>query len=194
MTAVYDGLFARNPKVKPEDVEAVFCGTAKQVGQTLDIGRLAWLAGGYPEQVAANTICQQCPSGMSALEHAARAIMVGDGDTYIVAGCEDMLAVPMSMGIDFAPRLAVRYAPGALTMGATAEKVAEVYNVDPHDMRLMALYSNREQLQQEMQANLTMRLFLLKVMMTKAIPSWLRLTNGLEMTSAWKLWKNDFTV
>jgi acetyl-CoA acyltransferase len=85
MTAVYDGLFARNPKVKPEDVEAVFCGTAKQVGQTLDIGRLAWLAGGYPEQVAANTICQQCPSGMSALEHAARAIMVGDGDTYIVA-------------------------------------------------------------------------------------------------------------
>jgi acetyl-CoA acyltransferase len=143
MTAVYDGLFARNPKVKPEDVEAVFCGTAKQVGQTLDIGRLAWLAGGYPEQVAANTICQQCPSGMSALEHAARAIMVGDGDTYIVAGCEDMLAVPMSVGIDFAPRLAVRYAPGALTMGATAEKVAEVYNVDPYDMRLMALYSNQ---------------------------------------------------
>jgi hypothetical protein len=33
----------------------------------------------------------------------------------------------MSVGIDFAPT-AVRYAPGALTMGATRE-VAEVYNV-----------------------------------------------------------------
>ncbi len=143
LTGVLDGLFARNPKVDPGSVEAIFCGTAKQVGQTLDIGRLAWLAGGYPEHVAANTICQQCPSGMSALEHAARAIMVGDGDTYIVAGCEDMLHVPMAMGIDFAPRLGKRYPPGSITMGATAEKVAEVYNVDPADMRQVALWSNK---------------------------------------------------
>ena len=32
---VYQSLFERNPKVKPEDVEAVFCGTANQAGMQM---------------------------------------------------------------------------------------------------------------------------------------------------------------
>jgi acetyl-CoA acetyltransferase len=129
LTGVYDALFARNPKVNPEDVEAVFCGTAKQMGPTFDLGRLAWLAGGYPEKVASNTICQQCPSGMSALESAARAIMCGEGDIYIAAGVEDMLHVPMAGGVEYPPRLLQRYDRNSLGMGSTAEKVAEMWKV-----------------------------------------------------------------
>ena len=37
---VYQALFERNPKVKPEEVEAVFCGTANQAGMQNDIARL----------------------------------------------------------------------------------------------------------------------------------------------------------
>ena len=49
LTAVYTALFERNPKVKPEDVDAVFVGTANASGMQNDIGRLAWLAGKFPE-------------------------------------------------------------------------------------------------------------------------------------------------
>lgn len=144
LTNVYDALFARNPQVKPEAVEAVYCGSANQTGQTYDIGRLAWLAGGYPEVVAANTICQQCPSGMSAAEHAARAIMCGEGDIYVVAGAEDMLHVPMGAGADFPPRVAERYGSiNEILMGPTAEKVAAMWNISPEDMQQMAYWSNK---------------------------------------------------
>ena len=37
---VYKALFERNPKVKPEEVEAVFCGSANQSGMQNDIARL----------------------------------------------------------------------------------------------------------------------------------------------------------
>ncbi|HOE32510.1 MAG TPA: hypothetical protein PLG98_04325, partial [Smithella sp.] len=39
LTKVYDGLFARNPKVKPEDIESVFVGCANITGMQNDIGR-----------------------------------------------------------------------------------------------------------------------------------------------------------
>ena len=143
LTAVYEELFKRNKQVKPEEVEAVYIGTANQMGMTYDQARLAWLAGGFPESVASNDICQQCPSGMAAVEHAARAIMCGEGDIYIAGGVEDMLHVPMGKGSDIPPRLAQRYNPMDLAMGPTAEKVAELYNVSREDMELMAYYSHK---------------------------------------------------
>jgi len=66
LSALYTAMFERNPKVKPEDVEAVFIGTANATGMQNDIGRLAWLATGLPFSVPSQTICNQCPSGMSA--------------------------------------------------------------------------------------------------------------------------------
>ncbi len=144
LTAVYDALFERNPQVKPEDVEAVYAGTANQTGMCHDIARLGWLAGGYPDSTATNGIAQQCPSGMAAIEHAARAIMCDEGDIYIVAGVEDMLNVPMGMGVDFPPRLAERYPPQDLPMGPTAEKVAEQWNITREDMENMAYYSHKK--------------------------------------------------
>ncbi len=139
---VYEALFERNPKVAPEDVEAVFCGTANQAGMQNDIARLAWLAGGFPESVPTNGIGQQCPSGMAAAEHAARAIMCGEGDIYIASGVEDMEKVPMAFAMDFPPRLLKRYKYEEIPMGATAEKVAELYKVKREDMELMAYWSN----------------------------------------------------
>jgi len=141
---VYQALFERNPKVKPEEVEAVFCGTANQAGMQNDIARIAWLAGGFPECVATNGINQQCPSGMAATEHAARAIMCGEGDIYIASGVEDMQKVPMMFAMDIAPTLLNRYRMEDLPMGATAEKVAELWKVDRKDMEVMAYWSNKK--------------------------------------------------
>ncbi len=142
--AVYKALFERNPKVNPEDVEAVFCGTANQAGKQNDIARLAWLCGGFPESVATNGIGQQCPSGMAAVEHAARAIMCGEGDIYIASGVEDMEKVPMAFSMEFAPSLAERYNPAEIPMGNTAEKVAKQYKVNRVDQENMAFWSHKK--------------------------------------------------
>ena len=144
MIKVYQALFERNPKVKPEEVEAVFCGTANQAGMQNDIARLAWLSGGFPEVVATNGINQQCPSGMAATEHAARAIMCGEGDIYIASGVEDMEKVPMMFAMDIPPKIFERYNMGDLPMGNTAEKVAELWNVNRKDAELMAYWSNKK--------------------------------------------------
>jgi acetyl-CoA acetyltransferase family protein len=144
LTKVYDGLFARNPKVKPEDVESVFVGCANITGMQNDIGRLSWLAGGFPESVPTNTLTMQCPSGMAATQHAARAILCGEGDTYIAAGVEDMQKVFMAMHMDFAPRLMERYNIADILMGATAEKVAEQWKITRDDMENMAFWSHKK--------------------------------------------------
>ena len=54
LEAVYLTLFKRNPQVKPEDIEAVFCGTANHSGYTNDIARFGWLSAGLPEEVPTN--------------------------------------------------------------------------------------------------------------------------------------------
>ncbi len=141
---VYKALFKRNPKVKPEEVEAVICGTANQAGMQNDIARIAWLAGGFPECVASNGVNQQCPSGMAATEHAARAIMCGEGDIYIASGVEDMEKVPMMYAMDITPKLLERYNMGDLPMGNTAEKVAELWKVSRKDAEVMAYWSNKK--------------------------------------------------
>jgi len=55
------------------------------------------------------------------------------------------LHVPMGMGAEFPPRVVSRY--GSLEdilMGATAEKVAEMWKVKPEDMQSVAYWSNKK--------------------------------------------------
>jgi len=143
LTAVYTALFQRNPKIKPEDVDAVFVGSANPSGMQNDIGRLAWLASKLPESVPSQTICNQCPSGMSATMDAARAIMTGEADIMIAAGVEDMEKVAMAANMDFPPRIFQIYNPVDLPMGSTAEKVADTYGISVDDMNAFAINSHQ---------------------------------------------------
>ncbi|MGC9325011.1 MAG: thiolase family protein [Desulfomonilia bacterium] len=143
LKAVYLALFERNPQVLPEDVDAVFCGTANQAGMQNDIARFGWLASGLPDTVPTNGIGQQCPSGMAAAEHAARAIMCGEGEIYVVSGVEDMDKANPMHHIDFSPIVSARYPIQDLLMGSTAEKVAKEYNVARIDQEAMAYWSHK---------------------------------------------------
>ena len=142
LTALYTAMFERNPKVKPEDVEAVFIGTANPSGMQNDIGRLAWIATGLPFSVPSQTICNQCPSGMSATMDAARAVRTGEVDIILAGGAEDMEKVPMGANIDFPMRMFQYVKPEELPMGNTAEKVAEMYKISVDDMVNFAANSN----------------------------------------------------
>jgi acetyl-CoA acyltransferase len=143
LTAVFKAIFARNPQIQPSDVDGVFIGTANPSGMQNDLGRLSWLASGFPDSVPTQTVTNQCPSGMSALMNAARSIMTGETDIMLAGGAEDMEKVGMGANIDFPPRLWEYINPMEIPMGNTAEKVAEQYGISKEDMVRFAANSNR---------------------------------------------------
>ena len=64
-------------------------GCVMQVGeQSLNIGRNAVLAAGWPESVPATTIDRQCGSSQQALHFAAQGVMAGAYDVVVAAGVE----------------------------------------------------------------------------------------------------------
>ncbi len=143
LTTVYEALFKRNPQVKPEDIEGVFLGTANVSGMQTEIARFSWLASGLPDSVPTQTVSNQCPSGMSAITNAARAIALGEVDIMIAGGAEDMEKVPMGANFDIPPRVFQNIKPDDIFVGNTAEKVAELYNISKEDMVKFAANSNR---------------------------------------------------
>ncbi|WKE67530.1 acetyl-CoA C-acyltransferase FadA [Gallaecimonas kandeliae] len=124
------GLLARNSAVNPAEIEDVIWGCVQQtLEQGFNIARNASLLAGLPKTVAATTINRLCGSSMDALHHAARAIMVGQGDIFIIGGVEHMGHVPMSHGVDFHPGLSKNVAKAAGMMGLTAEMLARLHGI-----------------------------------------------------------------
>lgn len=143
LAELYKAIFERNPKVKPEDVDGLFIGTANPSGMQNDIARISWLAAGYTESVPSQTIQNQCPSGMSATIDAARSIVTGENHIMLAGGAEDMEKVAMGANMDFNMKIFQRYNPAEIPMGNTAEKVAEQWNISKKDMVAFAAASNR---------------------------------------------------
>ena len=83
------GLLDRNPAVDPASIDDIYWGCVQQtLEQGFNIARNASLLAGIPHSVPAVTVNRLCGSSMQALHDAARAIMTGAGDTYIIGGVE----------------------------------------------------------------------------------------------------------
>lgn len=117
-----NGLFARNNKLDPSEVEDVIWGCVNQTKeQGMNIARMMSLMTVIPHGAAGQTVNRLCGSSMSALHTAAQAIMTGNGDMFVVGGVEHMGHVAMNHGVDVNPRLAKHVAKAAGMMGMTAE-------------------------------------------------------------------------
>ncbi|OOF29424.1 acetyl-CoA C-acyltransferase FadA [Salinivibrio proteolyticus] len=123
-------LLARNPAVESTSIEDIYWGCVQQtLEQGFNIARNAALLAGIPHSVGATTVNRLCGSSMQALHDAARAIMVGDGDTFIIGGVEHMGHVPMNHGVDFHPGLSKSVAKAAGMMGLTAEMLGRMHGI-----------------------------------------------------------------
>src|ERR1700722_14301132 len=119
----------------PALVDDVIMGCVMQVGeQSLNVGRNAVLAAGFPESVPATTIDRQCGSSQQAAHFAAQGVTAGAYDVVIAAGVEVMSLVPMgattmapNTGRPFGPMVKERYAPtgGLVPQGISAELIAD---------------------------------------------------------------------
>ncbi len=148
--------------VDPALVDDVILGNANGAGEeNRNVARMAVLLAGLPVEVAGQTINRLCGSGLQAVNSAAHAIMVGDGDVMVAGGVESMTRAPIvqlkaesafqrgapqiadtTLGWRFVnPRLDARYP--AIPLGETAEVVAERWGVSREDQDAFALESQR---------------------------------------------------
>ncbi|MCF8044593.1 MAG: thiolase family protein [Desulfarculaceae bacterium] len=125
----------RTQGLKPEHLEDVMCGCAfPEAEQGLNIGRVANQMAGFPEKVSGATVNRFCASGLEAIALASARVQMGWSDLTLGAGVESMTFVPMGGNI---PRPHPEYsrtnAEMYVSMGVTAENVANRYNVSRED-------------------------------------------------------------
>ena len=115
-------LIERNPDVNPAEIEDIIWGCVQQTKeQGFNVARNAQLLTEIPRSVGAVTVNRLCGSSMQALHDAAKGIMTGNGDIFMIGGVEHMGHVPMDFNIDFHPGLAKYTAKASGSMGMTAE-------------------------------------------------------------------------
>jgi 3-oxoadipyl-CoA thiolase len=140
----------------------VILGCANQAGEdNRNVARMAALLAGLPVEVGGLTVNRLCGSGLQAVNSAAHAIAVGDGDVFVAGGVESMSRAPYVMlkpeaafergthdlvdttlGWRFVnPALAAIHHP--YSMGETGENVAERLGVSREDQDAFALTSQR---------------------------------------------------
>ncbi len=148
-------------KVDPERIDDVFWGAANQAGEdNRNVARMAVLLAGLPITVPGTTVTRLCGSGLQALNSAAQAIAAGCGDIMIAGGVESMTRAPYVMpkadkAYDRAPKmfdttLGWRMinpnmpAEYTISMGETAENVAEKYGITREEQDAFALASQQK--------------------------------------------------
>lgn len=158
-------LMERNPALDPSAIEDIQWGAANQAGEdNRNVARMAALLAGLPIEIPGVTVNRLCGSGMQAVVSAAHALAAGWGEVMIAGGSESMSRAPyvMMKGTKaFATgtpevadtvlgwrlvnrRMQEMYPP--ITLGMTAEKVAERYSVSRVDQDAFALTSHRRAL------------------------------------------------
>ena len=138
------GILERNPQVDPSSIDDIYWGCVQQtLEQGFNVARNAALLAGIPHTVPAVTVNRLCGSSMQALHDAARAIMTGAGDTYLIGGVEHMGHVPMTHGVDFHPGLSTSVAQAAGSMGLTAEYLATIHGISREQQDAFAVRSHQ---------------------------------------------------
>jgi len=156
-------LLARHPDLDPMAIEDVQWGAANQAGEdNRNLARMASLLAGLPIEVPGATVNRLCGSGMQAVVSATHALKDGWGDVMIAGGSESMTRAPyVTMKAERAfptgapesvdtvlgwrlvnPRMERLYPP--ISLGMTAEVVADKYDVTRDDQDRFALASHQK--------------------------------------------------
>jgi acetyl-CoA acyltransferase len=136
---------ARTKGLDPAQVEDVILGCAMPEGeQGLNVARLAVLRAGLPITIAGATVNRFCASGLQAVHDATSRIRLGEIDIAVAGGVESMSMIPMS-GVKPSPNPSLESSmPQAyISMGNTAENVAEKYGVSREEQDKFALRSHQ---------------------------------------------------
>ena len=133
------------PQLDPKTVNDVIVGCANPEGeQGLQVGRLI-SARALGIEVPGITINRYCASGLEAISLAVAKIKAGMGDIFVAGGTESMSLIPMT-GYKLSPSYQanlenINY---HVSMGATAEAVAEKYKITREASDAFSLASHQK--------------------------------------------------
>jgi acetyl-CoA acyltransferase len=146
--AVMREAVARVPGLQGAQIDDVVLGCAMPEGeQGLNVARQAVFLAGLPDTVPAETINRYCSSGLQALAHAAERIQTGGSAVVLAGGVESMSMVPMGGNkVSLNPHLVDTFAEAYITMGHTAERVAQRFEVSRAQQDAFALRSHEKAL------------------------------------------------
>ncbi|WP_018549582.1 thiolase family protein [Streptomyces sp. LaPpAH-108] len=154
-------LVADVPALDPARIDDVYWGAANQAGEdNRNVARMAALLAGLPDTVPGATVNRLCASGLEAVTAAARTIASGEADIVIAGGSESMSRAPFVLPRPdeaLPPRIetydtrlgwrlvnpAMKELHGVLSMGETAEEVAERYGISRARQDEFALRSHQ---------------------------------------------------
>ncbi len=154
---VLNGALQRT-EVAGGDVDGVIMGNVISAGPFINIARVGLLKAGLPETVPGLTVNRVCASGLEAINLAAQSIQAGHADVMLAGGVENLTRSPYIMEkfeqpyqrggqtlIESfgGPRSAPVALYGDLTMGDTAENVAEQFAISREDQDSFAVESHK---------------------------------------------------
>ncbi|MFQ5943484.1 MAG: thiolase family protein [Anaerolineales bacterium] len=145
--AVIQELLGRTDgKLDPGLIDDVILGCALPEGaQGLNVARPIGLRAGLPVDVPAQTINRFCSSGLQSIAIGAERIIANGADVVIAGGVESMSAVPMTgHHISLDPWIVENNPEVYMSMGLTAERVANEFSISREDQDEFAYHSHRK--------------------------------------------------
>ncbi|MEE3952378.1 thiolase family protein [Peribacillus frigoritolerans] len=144
--------------VNKSEIDEVILGQAKQSTDQPNLARLALLRAGLPIEITGYTVHRQCGSGVQAMNNGTQQIMCGLSEIIIAGGAESMSTAPyylrnarygfgagnaeiLDSNTESQPRAQPIETYGNLTMGMTAENLAEKYSISRTEQDEFALRS-----------------------------------------------------
>ena len=145
--AVIQDLLRRvDGKLDPARVDDLVLGCAYPEGaQGLNVARPIGIRAGLPVDVPAQTINRFCSSGLQSIAIGAERIIANGADIVIAGGVESMSAIPMTgYHLSLDPWLVENNPEVYMSMGLTAERVAEEFSISREDQDEFAYHSHRK--------------------------------------------------
>ena len=136
----------RAPGVKPEDIEDLILGCAMpEAEQGMNVARMVGLLAGLPDTVSGMTVNRYCSSGLQSISLASDRINLGDAEAILAGGLESMSMIPMG-GHKIAPNgeLVGKRPESYMTMGLTAERVAEKFGISRAEQDAFSFRSHQK--------------------------------------------------
>lgn len=146
VTVIRDLVHQTDDKLDPAEIDDVVIGCAMPEGaQGLNTARNISLLAGLPVDVPGMTVNRFCSSGLQTIAMGAERIIANGADVIIAGGAETMSLVPMS-GFRMSPNptLAQELPEVYISMGATAEQVADEFEVSREVMDEFAYMSHQK--------------------------------------------------
>ncbi|HJX00158.1 MAG TPA: acetyl-CoA C-acyltransferase [Terriglobales bacterium] len=142
------GALARVPQLDAKEIEDVILGCAMpEAEQGMNVARIASLRAGLPVEVSAMTINRFCSSGLQSIAMAAERIMSGGADVILAGGVESMTMIPMGGNkVSANPWLIEHYPDVYLSMGLTAERLAQRFGITREQADEFSLHSHQKAL------------------------------------------------